>query len=147
MDFEFIKNVTIKIYYQGILQPHERLILERAETEGDLTPRPLIVIDCENLFHLLTIDMQIFFGGLTLAFSFAGMLLLLKECSTFNRYSNKSSSHKNVEMLMAFKKSCGNMIKFATKNMPHAVIQVIHNWKNQIFETDLTIATSLITEF
>ncbi|EFX72120.1 hypothetical protein DAPPUDRAFT_326518 [Daphnia pulex] len=89
----------ISLQIKGILQPHERLILERAETEGDLTPRPLIVIDW--------------------------MLLLLKECSTFNRYSNKSSSHKNVEMLMAFKKSCGNMIKFATKNMPHAVIQAV----------------------
>ncbi|XP_046635959.1 bestrophin-4-like [Daphnia pulicaria] len=89
----------ISLQIKGILQPHERLILERAETEGDLTPRPLIVIDW--------------------------MLLLLKECSTFNRYSNKSSSHKNVEMLMAFKKSCGNLIKFATKNMPHAVIQAV----------------------
>ena len=25
---------------------------------------------------------------------------------------------------MAFKKSCGNMIKFATRNIPHALIQV-----------------------
>ncbi len=40
-------------FVKGILLPHERLILERAETEGDLTPRPLIVIDCENSFQLL----------------------------------------------------------------------------------------------
>lgn len=34
-------------------------------------------------------------------------------------------------MLMAFKKSCGNMIKFATKNMPHAIIQVgLNSFKN-----------------
>ena len=56
--------------------------------------------------------------------AFIGMLLLLKECMTYGRYNNKSSQHKNVEMLMAFKKSCGNMIKFATSNMPHALIQV-----------------------
>ena len=32
----------------GILRPYERLILERAETDGDVTPRPLIVIDCKK---------------------------------------------------------------------------------------------------
>ncbi|XP_032779506.2 bestrophin-4 [Daphnia magna] len=89
----------ISLQRKGLLRPFERLILERAETDGELTPRPLIVIDW--------------------------MLLLLKECLTYGRYNNKSSHHKNVEMLLAFKKSCGNMIKFATKNMPHAVIQAV----------------------
>lgn len=56
--------------------------------------------------------------------NFSGMLLLLKECSKYGRYNNKSCHHKNVETLMAFKKSCGNMIKFATRNIPHALIQV-----------------------
>ena len=30
---------------------------------------------------------------------------------------------------MAFKKSCGNTIKFSKKNMPHAIVQV-HSRKN-----------------
>lgn len=42
-----------------------------------------------------------------------------------DRYSHSSSHGKNVEAVMAFKKSCGNIIKLATKNIPFAVIQVM----------------------
>lgn len=41
-----------------------------------------------------------------------------------NRYCHNSSHGKSVEAVLAFKKSCGNTIKLATKNIPHAVIQV-----------------------
>lgn len=82
----------------GILRDKERLILERVEADAEnSTPRPLVAIDW--------------------------MLLLLKETSTHNRFAEKSSHLKLVEAVLAFKKSCGNTIKFGTHNIPHALIQ------------------------
>ncbi|XP_046445908.1 bestrophin homolog 13-like isoform X2 [Daphnia pulex] len=82
----------------GILRDKERLILERADADDDnSTPRPLVAIDW--------------------------MLLLLKETSNQNRFVEKSSHLKLVEAVLAFKKSCGNTIKFGTQNIPHALIQ------------------------
>ena len=77
------------------------------------------------------------------------MLLLLKESMKEDRYIKESSHIKNVEAVMAFKKSCGNTIKvcayfsislrilstqdaftmdrfvqFSKQNIPYAVIQV-----------------------
>lgn len=81
------------------------------------------------------------------------MLLLLKESSIRNRFADKSNYLKAAEVVMTFKKGCGNTIKvrfyiksilvfvtnyklnfqtlfetlpekFATKNMPYALIQV-----------------------
>jgi len=53
-----------------------------------------------------------------------GMLLLLKETFQQNRFFCDFNFLKNVEALMSFKKSCGNIIKFASQNIPHAIIQV-----------------------
>ncbi len=49
--------MTINYCYPitGVLQPTERLILERVETEGCTTPRPLVVIDC-NIEHIYMIQ-------------------------------------------------------------------------------------------
>lgn len=52
------------------------------------------------------------------------MLLLLKETFIQKRYFNESNYLKNVDTLMAFKKSCGNVIKFATQNISPALVQV-----------------------
>jgi hypothetical protein len=100
------------------------------ETEGNKTPRALIVIDW--------------------------MLLLLKETAIHNRFTEKSNHLKVLDIVMAFKKNCGNIIKvrlgyfsyfyfivtvrllwnnkiyfgkqqFATKNIPYALIQVLIN--------------------
>ena len=62
----------------------------------------------------------------------AGMLLLLKETYLQGRFSCEFNYLKNVEGLMAFKKSCGNVIKFSTQNIPHAVIQVILHYIHTI---------------
>ena len=42
------QNVFKDSALTGVLLPRERLILERAETDGDPTPRPLVVIDCKR---------------------------------------------------------------------------------------------------
>ena len=56
-----------------------------------------------------------------------GLLLLVKETCQEDRFFSEFNYLKNVEALMTFKKSCGNTIKFATQNIPHAIIQVIKN--------------------
>lgn len=58
------------------------------------------------------------------------MLLLLKECLKYGRYNNKSNHGKNVELLMAYKKTCGNMIKvcilpFKKKQYPAVILNSI----------------------
>ena len=58
------------------------------------------------------------------------MLLLLKETFQQGRFFCDFNFLKNVEALMSFKKSCGNIIKFSTQNIPHAVIQVNQTSKN-----------------
>ena len=70
---------------EGIIREKERCILERVETEGNKTPRALVVIDW--------------------------MLLLLKETAIHNRFTEKSNHLKVLDIVMAFKKNCGNIIK------------------------------------
>lgn len=89
----------ISLQVAGIIKEKERLLLERVETERNKTPRALMVIDW--------------------------MLLLMKESSVHNRFAEKSNYLKAVEVVMTFKKGCGNTIKFATKNMPYALIQAV----------------------
>ena len=64
------------------------------------------------------------------------MLLLLKETWKEDRFSMERNYNRNVDALLAFKKSCGNTIKFASQNIPHALIQV--SW---IFQNELNIST------
>ena len=54
-----------------------------------------------------------------------GLLLLLKEAFNRKLFSAESNYLKNLEAVMAFKKSCGNTIKFATLNIPRAIIQAV----------------------
>nr|CAH0107613.1 unnamed protein product [Daphnia galeata] len=79
----------------GILLEEEKRILLDEDNPVTVTPRPLVVIEW--------------------------MLLLLKESMKEDRYIKESSHIKNVEAVMAFKKSCGNTIK----NIPYAVIQAV----------------------
>ena len=55
----------------------------------------------------------------------AGLLLLLKEAFNRKLFSAESNYLKNIEAVMAFKKSCGHTIKFATLNIPRAIIQAV----------------------
>nr|CAH0107629.1 unnamed protein product [Daphnia galeata] len=87
----------ISLQVAGIIREKERCILERVETEHNKTPRALVVIDW--------------------------MILLLKETAIHNRFTEKSNHLKVLDIVMSFKKSCGNTIKFATKNIPYALIQ------------------------
>nr|CAH0107627.1 unnamed protein product [Daphnia galeata] len=82
----------------GIIQNNaERTILEKMDTEGDTTPRSLIVVDW--------------------------MLLLLRKTLKKDRFGESKYYQQSVENLLAYKKNCGNTIKFATKNIPYALIQ------------------------
>ena len=57
-----------------------------------------------------------------------GMLLLLKETFLQNRFFMDFNYLKNVDILMTYKKSCGNTIKFATQNISPALVQVCIHW-------------------
>uniref|UniRef100_A0A0P6FE31 Bestrophin homolog n=1 Tax=Daphnia magna TaxID=35525 RepID=A0A0P6FE31_9CRUS len=83
----------------GLLTPEERGIMEDPDQTKQSTPCVLVVFDW--------------------------MLLLLKETFIQKRYFNESNYLKNVDTLMAFKKSCGNVIKFATQNISPALVQAV----------------------
>nr|CAH0106159.1 unnamed protein product [Daphnia galeata] len=83
----------------GLLTKEERNALEDHEKSDPSTPRPLVVIDW--------------------------MLLLLKETFLQNRFFMDFNYLKNVDILMAYKKSCGNTIKFATQNISPALVQAV----------------------
>ncbi|XP_057370446.1 bestrophin-4-like isoform X2 [Daphnia carinata] len=83
----------------GLLTHEERKVMENPELTSNTTPHPLIVVDW--------------------------MLLLLKETFLKSRYFSEINHLKNVEIIMAFKKSCGNTIKFATQNISPALIQAV----------------------
>ncbi len=55
------------------------------------------------------------------------MVLLLKDTFQQERFFCDFNFLKNVEALMSYKKSCGNIIKFSMQNIPYAVIQVNHS--------------------
>ena len=67
------------------------------------------------------------------------MLLLLKETLLQGRFLNDNESNylKNVECLLAYKKSSGNVIKFASQNMPCSIIQVWNSLIHLIMIWDL----------
>lgn len=78
----------------GLLQSHERLQLE---TESS-AKQPLVV--------------------------FQWKLAFLKHCHEKNVFMDYSDYVQNREHLLTFKKSCGDTLKFAAKNIPSALIQV-----------------------
>jgi hypothetical protein len=51
-------------------------------------------------------------------------LTLLKFCNRNGIFMDISDYGRNQDLLMSFKKSCGDTIKFAAKNIPFALIQV-----------------------
>ncbi|EFX72128.1 hypothetical protein DAPPUDRAFT_326538 [Daphnia pulex] len=82
-----------------LLTEEERNVLEDPHKTDPTTPRPLVVIDW--------------------------MLLLLKETFLQNRFFMDFNYLKNVDILMAYKKSCGNTIKFANQNISPALVQAV----------------------
>lgn len=89
----------ISLQKKGFITESERVMLERVETRGEISPRPLIVINW--------------------------MLLSLKELMLREQFIHNSCYSKCFEAVMAFKKSCGNTIKLTSRNIPHAVIQAV----------------------
>ncbi|XP_046635228.1 bestrophin-4-like [Daphnia pulicaria] len=88
----------VSLQRAGLIRENERYLLDRVEPiAANTTPRPLLPIDW--------------------------MLLLARDCATENRYPDKGNYVKLLDFILGFKKSCGNTIKFATKNLPHALIQ------------------------
>ena len=80
-----------------------------------------IVIDCEYFETPFTTSCRIKMDKWLLN---SGILLLLKETFSNDRFKDKGSYVKNIEGLMAYKKSCGSMTKYTTQSIPHALIQV-----------------------
>ncbi|XP_046636057.1 bestrophin-4-like [Daphnia pulicaria] len=83
----------------GLLTEEERNVLEDPHKTDPTTPRPLVVIDW--------------------------ILLLLKETFLQERFFMDFNYLKNVDILMAYKKSCGNTIKFANQNISPALVQAV----------------------
>nr|CAH0106158.1 unnamed protein product [Daphnia galeata] len=106
LTFRLVSKPLSKIYPDlaslqsaGLLTQEERDILEKPEFTNPNTPRPLAVIDW--------------------------ILLLLKETFLKSRYFAEINYMRNVDVVMAYKKSCGNTIKFATQNISPALIQAV----------------------
>ncbi|KAI9557424.1 hypothetical protein GHT06_017252 [Daphnia sinensis] len=81
---------------EGLLLEHERL---RLEMEPCVKHHSLVVINW--------------------------CLGLLRVCARRGMYYVAADYTRNLDCLMLFKKNCNNTIKFATKNIPHALIQVV----------------------
>lgn len=79
----------------GLLLEHERLELEM---EHNAKSQSLVVINWN--------------------------LALLRVCARRNMFYVPADYTRNLDCLMLFKKNCNNAIKFATKNIPSALIQV-----------------------
>ena len=79
----------------GLLLEHERLRLEMEPYEKN---QSLIVINWN--------------------------LVLLRVCARRNMYYVPADYTRNLDCLMLFKKNCNNAIKFSTKNIPYALIQL-----------------------
>lgn len=59
---------------------------------------------------------------------------LLQRCSKQNRLNVPVDLNRNVDTILAFKKSCSNILKFYSKNIPFALIQVeFLKWKERSF--------------
>nr|SVE73963.1 EOG090X0KP6 [Daphnia atkinsoni] len=79
----------------GLLLPHERLQLETEVASN----HPIVVVQWN--------------------------LALLKKCNRQGMFMDFSDYQRNQDNLMSFKKSCGDTIKFAAKNIPFALIQAV----------------------
>lgn len=109
-DLRYLQNL-------GLLTLEETRIMEDYYKTKEITPSGLIVFDCKDMHNSTTyhVNKSIFYEG---------MLLLLKETFLQKRFFNEGNYLKNVDGLMAYKKSCGNMIKFSTQNISPALVQV-----------------------
>ena len=90
----------ITLQNSALIQPHERLVLEEYERRGQGEQLPLVVLDWN--------------------------LSLLKRCTKQNQFNLPADLNRNVDAILAFKKSCGNTMKFTDKNIPFALLQVRH---------------------
>lgn len=87
----------------GLLLPHERLQLESEIASN----HPIVVVQWN--------------------------LALLKRCNRQGMFMDFSDYQRNQDNLMTFKKSCGDTIKFAAKNIPFALIQVFYYISDLLF--------------
>ena len=88
----------ITLQNAALIQPHERLALEEYERRGQREQLPLVVLDWN--------------------------LTLLKWCNKQGHLNVPADCNRNLDAILAFKKSCGNTIKFVDKNIPFALLQV-----------------------
>lgn len=118
-----------------MLTEEERNVLEDPHKSDPTTPRPLVVIDCKALRQIIiACKILTWLTYICLLIQFAidkGMLLLLKETFLQNRFFMDFNYLKNVDILMAYKKSCGNTIKFANQNISPALVQV-RSWTDPL---------------
>ena len=90
-------RLTTLSWTLGLLLEKERILLEKEESYGRKGIWPLLVVDW--------------------------LLHLVKKLNKEGRFQNSSDFFKHVELILTFKKSCGNTLKFASKNIPFALIQ------------------------
>ena len=88
----------VSLQNSALILPHERQVLEEYERRGQSEQLPLVILDWN--------------------------LALLKRCNKLTHLNVPADLNRNVDAILAFKKSCGNTIKFSDKNIPFALLQV-----------------------
>ena len=84
---------------EGFLSARERIHLEVIEERGERNTLPLIVSNW--------------------------MIMLLKELNRRDYFGRPNDCERHIDAVLALKKSGGNVIKFATNNIPVALIQSV----------------------
>lgn len=85
--------------YSGLLLEHERIQLEHTQSKASI----------DHTLGLVVLDWN---------------LSLLKRCTRQGNFMIPADCNRQIDTLMAFKKSCCNTLKFSAKNIPLALIQV-----------------------
>ena len=88
----------------GLLLEHERLQLEQVQSTH--------ASESDHYLSLAVLDWN---------------LSILKRCNRQGLFMIPADCNRQVDALMAFKKSCCNTLKFSSKNIPVALIQVGKN--------------------
>ncbi|KAK4016896.1 bestrophin-3 isoform X1 [Daphnia magna] len=86
----------------GLMLEHERIHLEQVQSKHSS--------ESDHYLSLAVLDWN---------------LAMLKRCSRQGLFTIPADCNRQVDALMAFKKSCCNTLKFSSKNIPVALIQVV----------------------